>query len=124
MPRSAARWRCSFPEHYLPKAGDSFQFLQVDGTISGEFAEVTFPQLLPGFQFDMIQVPGGLLFTALNDAVLAPTFLLNISTRLQVGTDDNVLIGGFILQGTEPKRVLIRAIGPSLEACGSEWCAG
>ncbi|MBA3650204.1 MAG: hypothetical protein H0W66_01665 [Chthoniobacterales bacterium] len=61
---------------------------------------------------------GGLLFTALNDAVLAPTFLLNISTRLQVGTDDNVLIGGFILQGTEPKRVLIRAVGPSLEAVG------
>lgn len=103
---------------YLPKSGDSFKFLLVDGTISGEFAEVTFPQLLPGFQFDTTQVAGGLLFTALNDAVLAPTFLLNISTRLQVGTDDNVLIGGFILLGTEPKRVLIRAIGPSLEAAG------
>lgn len=44
--------------------------------------------------------------------------LLNISTRLQVGTGDNVLIGGFILQGTESKRVLIRAVGPSLEAAG------
>ncbi len=95
-----------------------FKFLLVDGTISGEFTEVTFPQLLPGFQFDTMQVPGGVLFTALNDAVLAPTFLLNISTRLQVGTDDNVLIGGFILQGTEPKRVLIRAIGPSLATLG------
>lgn len=107
-----------FPADYLPKAGDSFKFLEVDGTISGEFAEVTFPQLLPGFQFDMTQVSGGFVFTALNDAVLAPTFLLNISTRLQVGTDDNVLIGGFILQGTEPKTVLIRAIGPSLETAG------
>ena len=46
----------------------------------------------------MTQVSGGVLFTALNDAVLAPTFLLNISTRLQVGTDENVLIGGFILR--------------------------
>jgi T5SS/PEP-CTERM-associated repeat protein len=107
-----------FPGAYLPKTGDSWKFLEVDGTISGEFAEVTFPQLLPGFQFDLMQVPGGFLFTALNDAVLAPTFLLNISTRLQVGTDDNVLIGGFILQGTEPKKVLIRAVGPSLEAAG------
>jgi T5SS/PEP-CTERM-associated repeat protein len=107
-----------FPGAYLPKAGDSFQFLQVDGTISGDFAEVTFPQLLPGFQFDTMQVAGGLLFTAINDAVLAPTFLLNISTRLQVGTEENVLIGGFILQGTEPKRVLIRAVGPSLAAVG------
>ena len=35
-----------------------------------------------------------------------------------MGTDDNVLIGGFILQGTEPKSVLIRAIGPSLESFG------
>jgi hypothetical protein len=107
-----------FPGAYLPKAGDSFQILQVDGTISGDFAEVSFPQLLPGFQFDTMQVSGGFVFTALNDAVLAPTFLLNISTRLQVGTDDNVLIGGFILLGTEPKRVLIRAVGPSLEAAG------
>ena len=107
-----------FPGPYVPKAGDSFQFLQVDGTISGEFADITFPDLLPGFQFDTMAVAGGVLFTALNDAVLAPTFLLNISTRLQVGTDANVLIGGFILQGTEPKTVLIRAIGPSLEPFG------
>ncbi|MGZ5553658.1 MAG: hypothetical protein ACXWHF_08465, partial [Chthoniobacterales bacterium] len=40
--------------------------------------------------------------------------LLNISTRLRVQTDDNVLIGGFILTGSVPKKVIIRAIGPSL----------
>jgi hypothetical protein len=39
---------------------------------------------------------------------------LNIATRLRVLTDTNVLIGGFIITGTEPKRVIIRAIGPSL----------
>ena len=38
----------------------------------------------------------------------------NISTRLNVGTGDNVLIGGFIITGSEPKRVIVRAIGPSL----------
>jgi hypothetical protein len=107
-----------FPADYLPKTGDSFKFLEVDGTISGEFTEFTFPQLLPGFLFDTMQVSGGLVFTANSDAVLAPTFLLNISTRLQVGTGDNVLIGGFIVLGTEPKRILIRAVGPSLEAAG------
>src|SRR4030095_13367410 len=32
--------------------------------------------------------------------------LLNISTRLRVGTGDNVLIGGFIITGTEAKTVL------------------
>ena len=27
---------------------------------------------------------------------------------------DNVMVGGFIIQGTEPKTVIMRAIGPSL----------
>jgi hypothetical protein len=39
---------------------------------------------------------------------------LNIATRLRVQTGDNVLIGGFIVTGTEPKKVLARGIGPSL----------
>lgn len=43
-----------------------------------------------------------------------PRKLLNISTRLRVQTGDNALIGGFIILGTEPKRVIVRAIGPSL----------
>jgi len=38
----------------------------------------------------------------------------NISTRAFVQTGDNVVIGGFIVQGTEPKKVVIRAIGPEL----------
>ena len=42
----------------------------------------------------------------------------NISTRLKVGTSDNVLIGGFIITGTQPKKVLICGIGPSLAASG------
>ncbi len=40
--------------------------------------------------------------------------LLNISTRLDVGTGDNVMIGGFIITGTEPEKVVVRGIGPSL----------
>src|SRR5213595_931439 len=45
-----------------------------------------------------------------------PTQLGNISTRAFVQTGDNVTIGGFIVQGTGPKRVIIRAIGPELGA--------
>ena len=40
--------------------------------------------------------------------------LLNIATRLPVQSGDNVLIGGFIITGTESKRVLILGVGPSL----------
>ena len=43
-----------------------------------------------------------------------PSRLINIATRGQVGTGDNVLIGGFVISGTQPKKVLIRAIGPSM----------
>ncbi len=45
-----------------------------------------------------------------------PEQLGNISTRAFVQTGDNVMIGGFIVQGTGPKRVIIRAIGPELGA--------
>lgn len=44
--------------------------------------------------------------------------LLNISTRLRVGGSQAVGIGGFIITGTEPKKVILRAIGPSLGASG------
>ena len=47
-----------------------------------------------------------------------PSHLGNISTRAFVQTGDNVVIGGFIVQGTEPKRVIIRAIGPELTQYG------
>jgi T5SS/PEP-CTERM-associated repeat protein len=52
------------------------------------------------------------------DAALPPSNLLNISTRLNVQTGDNVLIGGFIITGTDPKKVIIRGIGPSLANFG------
>ena len=32
---------------------------------------------------------------------------------------DNALIGGFIITGNQPKRVLLRAIGPSLPVAGA-----
>jgi hypothetical protein len=47
--------------------------------------------------------------------------LRNISTRAQVLTGDNVLIGGFIVTGTQPKKVIVRAIGPSLKANGQPF---
>jgi CSLREA domain-containing protein len=48
-----------------------------------------------------------------------PGTLANISTRLSVQTGDNVLIGGFIVTGTQPKKVLIRGLGPSLPVGGA-----
>src|SRR5678816_3428508 len=46
------------------------------------------------------------------------TQAINLSTRMRVTTGDNVGIGGFIITGTVPKRVILRAIGPSLSTVG------
>ncbi len=46
------------------------------------------------------------------------TSLGNISTRSLVQTGEHVMIGGFIVQGSGPKRVIIRAIGPELTQYG------
>ena len=43
-----------------------------------------------------------------------PARALNISTRGNVGPGDDALIGGFIVSGTEPKKVALRVLGPSV----------
>jgi hypothetical protein len=103
--------------NFLPAAGQTFDLLQLDGSVSGDFSEITFPDLKADFEFSAEQTGGVFKITALNDG-LAANALLNISTRAQVGTGDDVLIAGFIVQGNEPKTVLLRGIGPSLTAFG------
>ena len=44
--------------------------------------------------------------------------LVNLSTRAFVGTGERNLIGGFIIQGSQPATVILRAIGNSLPALG------
>jgi hypothetical protein len=44
--------------------------------------------------------------------------LLNISSRLRVQTGDNTLIGGFIVTGTDSKKIVVRALGPSTQVPG------
>ncbi len=88
-------------------------------TFSQEFAE-------PG-TFSYYCMPHGACCAMLGSVTVtaatptpSPTAVqpLNISTRLDVRTGDQVLIGGFIIAGTGPKRVILRAIGPSLSSAG------
>jgi sugar lactone lactonase YvrE len=55
-------------------------------------------------------------FMAIEPAKGSP---VNISSRMRVGTNEDILIGGFIVTGTQPKRVIVRAIGPSLPLSGT-----
>src|SRR3954471_2003414 len=54
-------------------------------------------------------------FMAIEPPAGAP---VNISSRLRVGTGEDVLIAGFIVTGTQPKKVIVRGIGPSLTLPG------
>ena len=54
---------------------------------------------------------------AFRNAVNAPV-LRNLSTRALIGTGQNVLIGGLIIQGSQPATVIVRGIGFSLRAEG------
>jgi hypothetical protein len=65
-------------------------------------------------------IGGALNRPGLTDILIIPdTLFLNNSTRLIVGTGNNVMIGGFILGGTGEKKVLLRGIGPSLAVNGT-----
>ncbi len=57
-------------------------------------------------------------FALLDGTALPPALALNFSARLNVGTGDNVLIGGFIVTGTDSKQVILRGLGPSLAVNG------
>jgi len=92
--------------------------LQPDGRILiyGSFARVNgiprvgVARLLPDGSVDPTFVP--------DQSVIATGFARNFSTRVVVGTGEFVLIGGFIVDGTSPKKVMIRGIGPSLATAG------
>jgi hypothetical protein len=73
-----------------------------DGTIPG-------PQPLMGWAVDDVSVH------VCSSVPSDPDRLFNISTRGVVGKGDEVMIGGFIIQGKSSKTVLIRARGPSLD---------
>ena len=53
-----------------------------------------------------------------SDAAVTTTRFVNISARTQVGTGDNILVIGFVVTGTGPRTVLIRAVGPGLTQFG------
>ena len=57
-------------------------------------------------------------FSGLNTATTRTDRLINLSSRAKVGTGESVLITGFVIGGTQLKKVLIRAVGPALGAFG------
>ncbi|MEO8440336.1 MAG: hypothetical protein ABI540_08955 [Spartobacteria bacterium] len=77
------------------------------------------PGLYTGIVRGVNNTTGIALVEAYDLDLAADSVLANISTRGLVETDDNVMIGGIIILGTDPQEVLLRAIGPSLPVTGA-----
>lgn len=92
---------------FRPKVNDVFQILTF-GSFTGGFTTINFT----GFTAQVTYAAGGITIKVLT----VPDIPINIATRLLVNPDPNQLIGGFIITGTQPKKVIIRGIGPSLAA--------
>lgn len=60
----------------------------------------------------------GVALVELFDLAPRNSIVANISTRGKIETEDNVMIGGFIIGGSLDTRILVRAIGPSLAGSG------
>ncbi len=58
------------------------------------------------------------VFGGVRDDVVHTDRLFGISTRGRAGTGDNIMIAGFVVTGTTPLTVLIRAVGPGLAGLG------
>jgi len=116
---------------FQPAQGDTFQLL-AGGSFTGAFSTIN----TTGFTGAVTYTSSGITLTVTSSPsptpsptatpsptptptptpAMAPAQLQNISTRMHVGTDPNQLIGGFIVTGSEPKKVVVLATGPSLAA--------
>src|SRR6266436_142672 len=78
--------------------------------ISGDVPKMVIVHTDPGYSPN----PGHEGTGTVTAVVCQAASLGNISTRGFVQAGNNVMIGGFIIEGTGPKRVIVRAIGPEL----------
>ncbi len=69
----------------------------------------------------IVTLPGGILvvLTGLASTATRTDRLANLSSRVRIApTPDRTLVTGFVIGGTESRRVLLRAIGPALTGFG------
>jgi len=85
---------------------------------SGSLARFNIPYAIASTGAGRLYVADTLSHT-IRRAARPSTHLANISTRALVEGGDNVLIGGFSITGTQPKKVIVTALGPSLPLTGA-----
>jgi len=86
----------------------------LESAIIADLAPGRYTAIVHGFN----ETTGVALVEAYDLSPSSGSILGNVSTRSFVQIGDNVMIGGFIVQGTQPKNVIIRSIGPELSQYG------
>jgi hypothetical protein len=106
---------------FLPSVGDVFAFI-LPSAFTGAFSTINTTGFTGQVNYSASAITitvlsvGGGTPTPTPTPGATPSRLLNIATRMRVQTGENVLIGGFIINGTDSKNVIIRGIGPSLSS--------
>jgi autotransporter-associated beta strand protein len=107
---------------FTPQPSDTFTVVTTQTTLGRAFTNVK-----SGGRMNTVDGAGSFQVTyngannvTLSDfgAAIALSRSRNISARANVQTGDNVAIGGFVIKGTDPKKVIVRGIGPSLQNFG------
>jgi hypothetical protein len=109
--------------HFGTRSGVYTQTIQVgnvtSAVVSNLTAETTYYFTVTAYDTSNFEsLPSNEVSYAAGGQSGSPGHLANISTRGNVGVDNDVLIGGFIVRGTQPKKMILRAVGPSLASHG------
>ncbi len=109
--------------HYGTAAAPDSEVIEVkttSGTVPNLLTGVTYTFAVTAYSTALCESAYSqpVLYTVGSTRVIPPAVLANISSRTFVQTGENVMIGGFIIDGIVPKKVALRAIGPSLAGAG------
>ena len=135
--RTAKSWQAAISRASAERRATSIARLDPATGLADSFnPNPTLQNSFPGISSIAVQADGKILAGGLFDTLapeeaapvarkniarlkLKPANLANISTRLRIHTGDNAMIGGFIITGTQQKKVIVRGIGPSLPMTGA-----
>ena len=106
--------------------GNSFPYILASSTPNSGSATISVPNTPTQTARVKVEAIGNIFFDIseasfkITSTTDAPGAVANVSTRLPVGTGENVLIEGFIVQGPagSTKKIIVRALGPALAAFG------
>lgn len=106
---------------FPPSSTATYTAVLAEGGVIGTFSNAPNGARVPtngGLGSFIVNYTPNTIFLSDFQALPPAAQLLNVSSRVQVLTGDNAPIGGFIVFGRDPKKVIMRGLGPSLTGSG------